>query len=90
MAKQRTHNAQSLGSSPRRPTIYLEVEKLLIDSGVALMIFRHNKRIGLRELAKILGISISTLSRIERGRNCLAADFLTYVQWMIQEKEKGA
>jgi DNA-binding Xre family transcriptional regulator len=49
-----------------------------VDIGKRLGDFRRNKKLGLRDVAELTGVSASTLSRIENGKD--AIDHETYVK----------
>lgn len=54
-------------------------------------VINHWRRIkdkGIREVAKDIGISAATLSRIERGENCDGQTLAKIICWLLQRKTK--
>lgn len=50
--------------------------------------YRWANRMGVRELAKEIGVSHPTLNRFERGENCDAATLTTIMAWLFAPGEK--
>lgn len=48
---------------------------------------RQAQHMGLRELFKACGVSIATLSRIERGHSMDAETFLKLIEWLHNAKQ---
>jgi transcriptional regulator with XRE-family HTH domain len=55
--------------------------------GEMLTLYRAARRWTVRDVAPRLGISIATLSRIERGHAMDAATMLKVWQWLIAESD---
>jgi transcriptional regulator with XRE-family HTH domain len=53
--------------------------------GDVLRGWRLHREIGLRELAKALGLSPSTLSRLETGEDVSAQNFAKVLRWLMEE-----
>lgn len=51
--------------------------------GAVLCSYRETRRMGTRELAKLLGVSAATLNRIERGENCDAQTLAKILLWLL-------
>ena len=49
---------------------------------------RKAQHLGLRELFKECGVSIATLSRIERGHSMDAETFLKLIEWLHNAKQE--
>lgn len=49
---------------------------------------RKAQHMGLRELFKASGVSIATLSRIERGHSMDAETFLKLIEWLHDRKQE--
>jgi DNA-binding XRE family transcriptional regulator len=47
--------------------------------------YRWANRVGVRELAKEVGVSHATMSRIENGENCDAATLVKVLVWLFAE-----
>lgn len=47
--------------------------------------WRYAERIGVREVAKKIGVSAATLNRIERGENCDASSLAKILNWLFAE-----
>lgn len=45
--------------------------------------YRHDNHLGVREVAKKIGVSASTLNRIERGENCDARSLMKILLWLF-------
>lgn len=56
--------------------------------GDVLRGWRLHREVGLRALAKEIGISYSTLSRFETGDNVDAETFAKVMMWLMQKSEK--
>lgn len=55
--------------------------------GSLIAAWRAANRYGTRELAKQIGISAATLSRIENGRNCDATSVGKLLIWLMAQEE---
>ena len=53
----------------------------------AVTFTRQAKHMGLRELFRECGVSIPTLSRIERGHSMDAETFLKLIEWLHNHKD---
>lgn len=53
--------------------------------GAMLALYRASRNWGVRDLAPHVGISIATLSRIERGHGMDVATMLKVWQWLIKQ-----
>jgi hypothetical protein len=42
--------------------------------------------LGVRELARQIGISFQVLHRVETGRNLDAANFMKVLKWLVEEE----
>ena len=51
--------------------------------GTLLRTYRENERYGIRSMAKAIGISPATLSRIERGFPCDQRVMLLLINWLF-------
>ena len=51
--------------------------------------YREQRRIGIREMAKIIGTSHATLSRIERGLPCDSNTAYRVMLWVFQPKDQS-
>lgn len=56
----------------------------------ALQLMRASERIGLREMAKEIGISAPTLSRIENGGTCDIRTLTMLMVWLTSADKKAA
>lgn len=56
--------------------------------GRMLRLYRAHREITVRELAPAIGVSVATLSRIERGAECDVPTFLKLVSWMRAPERK--
>lgn len=56
--------------------------------GRMLVLYRMHHDLGVRELAPRIGLSIATLSRIERGHAMDAATLLKVWQWLLTSEGK--
>ncbi len=54
--------------------------------GAMLTLYRASRDWTVRDLAPVMGLSIATLSRIERGHAMDAATVLKVWQWLITER----
>lgn len=50
--------------------------------------YRWANRVGVRELAKEIGVSHPTLNRFERGENCDAKTLTAIMAWLFAQGEK--
>lgn len=55
--------------------------------GDMLRAYRTVHRYGSRELAKVIGISHATLTRVETGHACDSRSVFMIVQWMLKPTE---
>lgn len=55
--------------------------------GALIRAYREKHRYGIREMAKMIGISHATLSRIERGETCDSTTAYRVVLWALQPME---
>lgn len=55
--------------------------------GVLIKAWRESEGIGLREAAKMIGTSRSTLSRIERGLEADGDTLAKIIRWLLGEDE---
>jgi len=53
--------------------------------GKLIHIYRFSKDIGIRDMAKKIGISGSTLSRIENGKQVTSTTFYKLLKWMMEK-----
>jgi transcriptional regulator with XRE-family HTH domain len=51
--------------------------------GKVLADYRWANRLGVRELAKEMGITSATLNRIEQNENCNAASLIAIIDWLL-------
>lgn len=51
--------------------------------GIVLKSWRESRKMGIREAAKLLGISHGTLSRIERGKNVDGRTLTKILTWLF-------
>jgi DNA-binding XRE family transcriptional regulator len=51
--------------------------------GALIRAYRNEHRYGVREMAKLIGISHATLSRIERGATCDSDTAFRVVLWAL-------
>lgn len=54
--------------------------------GKVIADYRWANRIGSRELAKVIGVSHATLSRIENGENCDSATLTRLLFWLLGDE----
>jgi transcriptional regulator with XRE-family HTH domain len=66
----------------RRPASYGEAADILVDLAVSLRAVRRSRRLDLRETADQSGVSLNTLSRIERGRECSVTNAIRLLRWL--------
>jgi hypothetical protein len=52
--------------------------------GAVISDWRWANRMGVREAAKLIGVSIATLSRVECGKNCDGDTLAKIVLWLIE------
>ncbi len=57
--------------------------------GRLMVLYRATHNFGVRDLAKQSGISIATISRIERGHAMDAATLLRLWHWLLLPEEKS-
>ena len=57
--------------------------------GRVLVVYRTMRQIGVREMAKEIGISAATISRIERGHAMDATTLIRVWQWLIEPAQEG-
>lgn len=50
-----------------------------------IRIYRAVKGVGVRELAKEIGVTASTLNRVERGYPCESRVLSAILRWMLAE-----
>lgn len=55
--------------------------------GQVLVLYRASRGVGVREVAKSIGISAATVSRIERGHAMDAATLIKLWTWLIGDEE---
>jgi transcriptional regulator with XRE-family HTH domain len=53
--------------------------------GTVIRKWRHAEDLGLRDAAKLIGVTHATLSRIERGKPMGAATLVKLLAWMFSE-----
>lgn len=53
--------------------------------GQVLADYRYARRIGVRELAKDIGLSTATLNRIENDAACDARSLIKIMQWLFAD-----
>jgi transcriptional regulator with XRE-family HTH domain len=53
--------------------------------GFALALLRFHYGLNIRDAAKMIGVSSATLSRIENGKGCEAANFMKVLNWLAGE-----
>ncbi len=60
-------------------------------TNLAAMLRRHrvNESLGLREMARRIGFSAATLSRIERGYPMQADTLMALLNWMLRTNGNG-
>lgn len=56
----------------------------------ALQLMRVTAGLGLREQARVIGISAATLSRLENGYECDVRVLVKLLAWMTGSEEKAA
>ena len=54
--------------------------------GIVLRKYRTMQGLGVRELARQIGISFQVLHRVETGRNLDAANFMKVLKWLVEEE----
>lgn len=52
--------------------------------GLVIRKYRVMEELGVRDLAKKIGISAATLSRIERGKDCDSRTLSKILNWLLQ------
>jgi transcriptional regulator with XRE-family HTH domain len=52
--------------------------------GILIQNWRRIQDIGIRDTAKMIGISHSTLSRVERGENTDSATLTKILKWILE------
>lgn len=57
--------------------------------GMVIAGFRWAHRINIRDLAKELGVSSATLSRIECGKSCDGDTLAKIISWMLGDHDAG-
>ena len=55
--------------------------------GAVLRSWRYAEKIGVREAAKEVGLSVATFNRIERGELMDGATLATILQWLLEVPE---
>lgn len=58
--------------------------------GSMIAAYRKLNRYGVREMAKIIGVSSATLNRVERGEYCDARTLIKIMAWLFAEPAKEA
>lgn len=56
--------------------------------GYLIKLHRTVHRLGMRHMAKELGVSPATLSRIENGKECDARTLMKLINWITEEQPK--
>lgn len=56
-----------------------------LNVGPVIAAYRAQHRYGVREMAKIIGVSAATLNRIERGENCDGRILAKIITWLLSE-----
>ena len=54
--------------------------------GAVIRGWRERERYGIREAAKMIGVSSATLSRIERGKNCDGRSVFKLLDWLLHDR----
>jgi transcriptional regulator with XRE-family HTH domain len=70
----------------RRSASYGEAADILADLAVSLRAVRRSRRLDLRETADQSGVSLNTLSRIERGRECGVTSAVRVLRWLDHDE----
>lgn len=60
------------------------MSKIVISECIKL--YRAKHELGIRELAKEIGISTSTISRIENGKDCDLESFSKLLIWLMRHE----
>lgn len=58
--------------------------------GQVIADYRHANRIGVRELAKDIGVSTATLNRIEHGNVCDSTALTKILGWLFADGDSRA
>jgi len=64
-----------------------EAKEVIAHVRATVTFARQAKHLGLRELFRACGVSIATLSRIERGHSMDAETFLKLIEWLHNHKD---
>ena len=51
--------------------------------------WRRDRRMGIREAAKLIGISHATLSRVENGKPADGKTIVRLLDWLLHDKAEG-
>jgi DNA-binding XRE family transcriptional regulator len=70
------------------PTPYAELSDLIAALPLLLREARRARRLSQRAAARELGISFSTISRIENGEDCVASHVVAVLRWLDRAPER--
>lgn len=62
------------------------MEKLDWNISGALLAWRAERGLGSRQMAKLVGLSLATYSRLERGFQCDAKTLGTVLRWLLSKE----
>ncbi|GIF14819.1 helix-turn-helix domain-containing protein [Actinoplanes teichomyceticus] len=72
------------------PTPYAELADIIASLPLLLREARRTRRLSLRAAAKELGMSFSTVSRIEAGDDCALSNAIAVLRWLDRMPIGGA
>lgn len=52
--------------------------------GRVLVVYRTNRALGVRAMARVIGVSSATLSRVERGHSMSLTTWLKVQEWLMR------
>lgn len=72
------------------PTPYAELAEVIDRLPMLLREARRARGLSMRAAAKELGISFSTIPRIEAGQDCALSNAVAVMRWLDQTEARGA
>ena len=72
--------------STGKPTPYVELAEVVASLPLLLREARRARRLSMRAAAREMGISFSTVTRIEQGEDCALSNAMTVFRWLDQHR----
>lgn len=74
---------------PDKLTTFSDLAKVITDLPVIVRNVRRSRGLSVRAVGRAIGVSMSTISRIENGEDCNTVSLVAVLRWLDSPDDRG-